>query len=180
MKIVKLIIAAFALAGSVQAATITLSSGLSTQGVVVTVNSVAAPGFNLAIGTWDSLTSTFTTFGTSFADTDKINGAQTSTDTFFNGKQVAVFLGTGTDIASSADGWVVFTRATTLNYPANVVPAGNTTFTVSSSSVVNILAKGNQDSGFSNANTLNLVTVPEPSIALLGALGVFGLVRRRR
>jgi hypothetical protein len=142
MKLAKLFIVLAAMAASAKGATITLSSGLSAQGVLVTVNNVSVPNFNLAIGTWDAGTSTFTTFGASFVDDGKINGAQTSADTFFNGKQVAVFLGTGSDIASSGNSWVVFTRNTALNFPANVAPAGNTTYTVSSQTAVSFLAKG--------------------------------------
>jgi MYXO-CTERM domain-containing protein len=33
---------------------------------------------------------------------------------------------------------------------------------------------------FANANTLRFTAVPEPSAALLGALGALGLLRRRR
>ena len=178
MKIAKYIAALTFVCGMANAATITLSSGLTTQGVIVTSGGIALPSFNVAIGSWNGTTSTFTVFGTSFSDTAKINGAQTATDTFFNSKQVDVFVGTGADIASSGSSWVVFTRATPLSFPANVVPAGNTSFTLSSSSVVTFVAKGNAENGFTNANTLNFV--PEPSAALLGAIGVLGLLRRRR
>jgi hypothetical protein len=179
MKLVKIACSLIAISGLSQAATVTLSSGLSSQGVTVSRDLTALPTFHVSIGSWDGLV--FTTFGASFTDDGKINGAQTSQDTFFNGKQVAVFLGTGADIASSGTEWVVFTRQTALNFPANVVPAGNTTFAISSSSVVNVLAKGDIAHSFSTPNNFNFVSaIPEPSTMLLGALGALGLLRRRR
>jgi hypothetical protein len=184
MKLVsKIAFIALASAGLSNAATVTISSGLSSQGVTVSQNGVALTSFNVSIGNWDG--STFTVFGSTFSDSDKINGARTATDTFFNGKAIHVLLSTGTTIANSGTQWVVFARNAVTNFPANVVPAGNTTWTFSSSSVVSILANGDPTGGldtegnkFTTANNFDFV--PEPSVALLGALGALGLIRRRR
>ncbi len=178
MKVTKLIAALSLVCGFANAATITLSSGLTAQGILVTTQGVANTTFNVSIGSWNATTSTFSVFGSTFADNGKISGAQTSDNVAFNGARVDVFLSNGPGVSTAGTEWVVFTRTTPLAFPANVVPAGNTTYTVSSSAVVTFLAKGDIGNGFTNANTLNLV--PEPSAALLGALGALGLLRRRR
>lgn len=186
MKLVsKVAIIALASAGLSNAATVTISSGLSSQGVTVSRNGVPLPTFNVSIGSWDG--TTFTVFGSTFSDSDKINGAVTATDTFFNTKRIDVLLSTGTTIANSGTEWVIFSRNTVTNFPADASQAGNTTWTFSSSSVVSIQANGEPTGGldtqgnkFTTANNFDFYVVPEPSVALLGALGVLGLLRRRR
>ncbi|QJE96500.1 PEP-CTERM sorting domain-containing protein [Luteolibacter luteus] len=176
--------------GASQAATIDVGAGLpATQGFTPTtiVGGVAQPlaSFSWAVGTWDAATQVFSTFGSSVLDTGEVNGSVTATGpATFNGQVIALFIGTGSSIAESGQNWVVLasTNASTL-FPADVSQATAVGFNATTPGSVTFLAKGNEAHNFGplvQGQGYNLNFVPEPSTALLGALGMVGFLRRRR
>jgi len=182
MKAIKILIAAGIMTGAAQAATITVSAGLTSQGVTPLVSSVVDTSFFVAVGTWDG--SAFTIFK-SGQDTGEVSGAYTATGpSSFNGQIIALFLGSGTDIASSGTNWAVFKTAANTAFPADVSQATGVTFTMTTPAALTVLATGNVGAGFVaggvNTNNFELAPIPEPSAALLGAIGALGLLRRRR
>lgn len=181
MKKLNLLLALGLLTGASQAATITVTSGTPTQGLTVLVDTVVPTNFNVAVGSWNSLTSTFTQFGATVVDTAKVNGVFAATEpTSVNGQVIHVFVGTGTTSANSS-AWMIFRSNSNTAFPADVTGTGAVTFAASLASNLTIVASDGRSSfGGAAPNNLNLVTVPEPSTALLGLLGVAGLIRRRR
>ena len=189
MKTTKLIIALGLLAGAAQAATITVSAGLTSTGVTPLLNGVVVTNYFTGVGNWNSLTSVFTPFGSINADTGEVSTAVTATSpATFNSTLIAVFVGTGNSIANSGglDGgsWAVFTSTNNTSFPSDVSAVTGVTFSMTTPAVLNVVGKGNVASGFVaggvSTNNFNFVTIPEPSAALLGALGALGLLRRRR
>lgn len=185
MKVTKLILGIALLSGAANAATITVSAGLTAQGVTPLVNSAAMTDFFVSVGTWDAGTSTFTSFGSVLADTAEVNGAFTATGpASFNSALIAIFVGKGQNISSSGDVWAVFSATANTAFPSDVTQATGVTFSMTQPSVLNVVGKGNAASGFVaggvNTNNFNFTTVPEPSSLLLGALSALGLLRRRR
>lgn len=174
------------------AATIAVSAGTSSQGIYFYSGTtlLASNEYNLGVGRYDALTSTFGFFGTPSVDTGtnaKANGSFTATSpTSFNSQVINLFVGTGTDIASSGDNWVVFRTASSTAFPANVTAAGSTTFSATTAANLVVVAKGNAGHGFFTPATSpgtsggTFQFVPEPSSALLGCIGVLALLRRRR
>jgi hypothetical protein len=179
MKLLKLFAALGLLTGASQAATITVSAGLGNQGFTPTVSGSAVSNFTISVGTWDAGTSTFTAFG-SLADTGEVNGQITATGpTSFNNQIIALFIGTGSTIAESGDAWVVLTHNSGTTFPPDVSAATGVTFAATTPGVVTIVG-GQATFGAQTATGYALNFVPEPSAALLGLLGVAGLLRRRR
>jgi hypothetical protein len=175
MKIIKSLILAASLCGFASGATVNISSGLTTQGVTVTSNSLAVTNFLVAVGNWNG--TTFTQFGSSFIDSEKINGQVIATSpTSLNGLPVHLFIGSGTTTANSSE-FIIVGRTTSVLFPADVTGTGSATFNATSGAVLQTLTSSNASVV---GNTINFAPVPEPSVALLGALGVLGLVRRRR
>jgi len=186
MKFTKLI-ALFALSvGAANAATITVSQGVGAQGYTVLVDGTAPTGFFWSVGSYNTISSTWTQFGTAQSDTAKVNGSVTATSpSSLNSAIIDLFVGTGNSIAnSSTGGWVILRTNANTAFPSDVTGAGSVTFGASVTNGVSILAKGNSASAFATVGAaggnLNLVTVPEASTALLGAIGALGLLRRRR
>ena len=155
-----------------------------------------APGFNFATATAADLKSAtnFTQFGVS-STTFGLNGlfnasivaSLPANDATYTGKTIYTVVGNNTTLATSTE-FAVFTSGAT--FP--VVDAGGTgigaSTTVLAANVVfgkALVAPVTQPNGSSTfpqgvevgaTNTL----IPEPSAALLGALGALGLLRRRR
>jgi MYXO-CTERM domain-containing protein len=109
--------------------------------------------------------------------------AVTITDSVFSGKNMYFFAGNGSSFDNSTDFLVL--KSSTLWANANdAVPTattigfapGNTTLLLGTS-VANVPTT-NTDS--TTTAGWQMVVVPEPSAALLGALGALGLLRRRR
>jgi len=185
MKSLKLICLLGIIGGFSNAATITVSKGFGAQGFTVLVDGVAS-GYNWSVGNYNTITSTWTQFGADQvgASGAKVGAAVTATSpTSLNGSIVDVFVGTGNTIANST-GWMIFTTNAATLFPADVTVATNVTLTAALTNAVNVVAAGNVANGFSpigaSGGNLNLVTVPETSTALLGALGALTLLRRRR
>jgi len=184
MKTTKLIIALGLLAGAAQAATITVSAGLTSTGVTPFVNGLVVTNFFTGVGTWNAATSAFTPFGVA-ADTGEVSVAITATGpSSFNSALIAVFVGTGDSIANSGTSWAVFTSTAGTTFPPDVSAATGVTFSMTTPAVLNIVGKGDPQGGFFtggvNTNNYALAAIPEPSAALLGAIGALGLLRRRR
>ena len=98
MKATKLIIALGLLAGAAQAATITVSAGLTSQGVTPLAVGLVVTNFFTGVGTWNG--TIFTSFGSSIADTGEVSGAITATGpASFNSALIAVFVGAGSTAA---------------------------------------------------------------------------------
>lgn len=187
MKSIKLFALLALVSGFADAATVTISSGLAAQGYTVLVNTVAPANFFVSVGSWNSINSTWTQFGSSVSDTAKVGGfggISATSPLSLNGVPIDVFVGTGTDIASSGTGWVILRQNTSTLFPPDITQATNVTWAGSTTDRVTIVGTGNVENGFNVigavGGNLNLVTIPEPSAALLGALGVLGLLRRRR
>lgn len=99
----------------------------------------------------------------------------------FNGRQIYFVIGNGIDRASSTD-FAIFTTATNLLFVSDVTTTGSTTVTLSSitNSVVLPNAGSENAAGTARDQIVMVSQIPEPSAALLGALGALGLLRRRR
>ena len=170
------------MAGATQAATINISAGTPTQGFLVTSGGVATAGHFVGAGSWNSLTSTFTFFGAAVADTGKVSGQViASGPTSLNGVVIDLFVGLGSTIESSGASWVILRTNSNAAFPADVAGTGAVTFAATLPTTVSFIAKGNAGNGFGLSGTTNTINlVPEPSTALLGLLGIAGLIRRRR
>jgi len=170
-------IAAIALTiGGASAATINVTAGLSFlgQGYSVTSNSVATT-YVMAAGNWDG--STFTAFGPELlkGDSDLIAGQFAATSpTTLNNLPVHIFIGSGATVAGSTE-WMILSGGK--SFPSDVTSSASETvsFTVDGSAV--FVASQNATL---NTQNVDFSAIPEPSVALLGALGVLGLIRRRR
>lgn len=188
MKSVKLIMALGLITGAAQAATITVSAGLPAQGVTPLSTGLVVANFFSAVGTWDAGTSSFTTFATSLADTGEVSNAFTATGpSTFNGAVIALFVGTGNSIATSGTNWAVFTSTANTLFPPDVSAATGVTFSATTPAALNVVGRGNPLGAFTaggvstnNFSFDGIAVIPEPSAALLGAIGALGLLRRRR
>lgn len=189
MKAIKVLLALGLLSGAANAATITVSSGLPAQGFNIFVDGVAAPEFYVSVGTWDATTNLFSVFGNPVLDTGKLNASVTATGpASFNGQIIAVMASIAPTQIGSGNGWVVMTHNNNTSFPADVSVATGVTFAATLPTVVTIVGKGFESSGFFDPATgvpgstqnLNIVTIPEPTTALLGLIGALGLLRRRR
>jgi hypothetical protein len=103
----------------------------------------------------------------------------------FQGKDVVVLIGNNANLSLSTE-IALFSFPTTFGTPDGVTGNLVQTFTVTAASVPTIgnkIAVTTQPvAGNSFVNGVSMVstTIPEPSAALLGALGALGLLRRRR
>lgn len=206
MKFVKSLVIGLGLIASANATTISNGGGTSAS-LFVTSTGVTLTSTNstFAIGTWNSGTSLFTQFALPAVDTTpmvigttvfagKLTGNfsdNTAAATSFNNAliwyRVAVDLGGGTT------GIAYFTGADI----GVTVPATSTKFPVNGFGASDSLAADTRNltvlglgstagsaaysaAGNAVANSIVIGVVPEPSAALLGAIGALGLLRRRR
>ncbi|WP_425491665.1 PEP-CTERM sorting domain-containing protein [Luteolibacter luteus] len=170
--------------GSADAATVTVSAGLPNQGFRPTnpFDGLPLANFTLAVGTWDSATQVFNSFG-SLVDTGEANGEITASGpSSFNSQEIAVFIGSGTSIQESGPAWVVFTAPSPVFFPPDVSLATGVIFNLTIPSEVEIVGTGHVGNILSaqTGNGYALSLIPEPSGFLLGALGMAGFFRRRR
>ena len=165
-----------------QAATITVTAGFNPANAIsVTLNGAPPPaGFTVAVGSWDG--TTFVQFGQSVTDTGTVNGSFTATaPAEVNNDVIYVYVGIGPVNATLGEGqWALSRTSTNTAFPADVSnPLGSATVAFHNSTPGNLVfVAGNNVNPFGPANTIDFV--PEPSAALLGALGLVGLLRRRR
>jgi MYXO-CTERM domain-containing protein len=184
MKLVLLFAATILLAGASQAATVTITAGLANQGLTPNFVGIAQPSsYFVSVGVWNAGSQTFSPFGSAFSDTGEVNGQVTATGpATFNNQQVALYVGMGASIAESGPFWVVFTSTNAgAFFPPDVSAPSGVTFAATAPAVLNVAAAGLF--AFIHPQTATgyqLDIVPEPSAALLGLLGVAGLLRRQR
>jgi hypothetical protein len=181
MKAIKLLLALGLLTGAAHSATINISAGTPTQGFLVTSAGAATTSHFVSVGNWDALTSTWTQFGSTLTDTAKVSGQViASSPTSLNGSVIHLFVGTVNSTTAGTD-WVILRTNTNVAFPADVTGTGAVTFAATLPSTVTFVAKGNEAHSFGLSGTTNTINlVPEPSTALLGLLGMVGLIRRRR
>jgi hypothetical protein len=207
MKLSNIIIAMGILAGSAQAATVVVANGLAgtnVQGISFVKDgaTLATGTYFLGVGTfsggvfttWDGLAAASSTSVALDTNTgsppSEATGSFTTTAaaaTNLDGTLIYLFVGTGNSIATSGTSWAVFSVAGT-NFPV-ASGAASQTFSFSTPASITVVAKGLAEAGFSGTtstvsgsagNFYNFNQVPEPSAALLGAIGALGLLRRRR
>jgi hypothetical protein len=176
MKSIKLLLAVGSIAGAANAATINISAGTPTQGFLVGWMGVQTTSHFVAVGNWDSFTSTWTQFGSTQTDTGKVSGQViASSPTSLNGSVIHLFVGLVDSPIQGA--WVILRTNANAAFPADVTGTGAVTFAASLPSTITVVTKGSYPID-STGGMLNFV--PEPSTALLGLLGMAGLIRRRR
>jgi MYXO-CTERM domain-containing protein len=190
MKLRQLLIATIATCSLAKAATITVSAGFgATQGLAVYNDAVLATTFTLSVGSFTAGSpASFASFGSAIQDSGKVNtptGITATSPASFNSQVVHLFVGGGATVAESLTSgkYVVLRTNTNTAFPADVSVAGSTTFNAALGSGLTAVSTGSAATWVSTASTTDggrIVFVPEPSVALLGALGVFGLIRRRR
>lgn len=203
--ILGLLLASFSVAG---AATINVGGVFSATSGLVGVSAsgsvLSAGGYYIAVGSFASvptissdyanleaavdsmnifasLTSPTATGNTQGTITGAFAGTGGGNASLYNGKQIYFVIGNGATRAASTD-FAIFTSATNILFPADVTGSG--TAAVSLSSITNsvVLANGgSEDAAGTARDQIRMVSaVPEPSAALLGAVGALGLLRRRR
>ena len=98
-----------------------------------------------------------------------------------NGKQIYFVVGNGATRALSTD-FAIFTNTTAAFFPSNVNLTTSVSVTLSSiNSIVPLANAGLEDNNGTARDRIQLVSaIPEPSAALLGAVGALVLLRRRR
>jgi hypothetical protein len=159
-----------------KAATVTVSAGFNPSADIEVTAFGAPVSFTVAIGSWDG--TNFVQFGQSITDTGSVNGAFTATGpTEVNNHVIHVWVGIG-PVSTSGGMFALFRTATNTAFPSDVsAPLVSATLNMHNAIPGNVvLVTGNNINQF--ASTLDFI--PEPSAALLGALGVVGLLRRRR
>jgi hypothetical protein len=183
MKLLKLSLILGALATCANAATITVSAGFGTQGFNVTTNGTTSlPSFLVAVGGYSG--GVFTQFG-SVLDSAKVSGVITATSpTTLNSQIINLFVGNGTTVENSTS-WVILSPTANTAFPANVTQATGVTYAATLGTNQNLVASSNATwsatTALGGGAGAGLITmIPEPSAALLGALGALGLLRRRR
>jgi hypothetical protein len=181
-KLISLAAILFTMAGA-NAATVTLAPLFSNQLRYSVDGTTQTNTALIAVGHWDG--TTWTQFGAAFADpadNAAVNGSVTASGpATLNGLQVHVYIGFGTEVNTSSGNFAILrslVSGTPVAFPSDVSSGiGSSTFFANTASPNTLqLVTGN------NATLTNNVVnfVPEPSAALLGALGVVGLLRRRR
>jgi hypothetical protein len=176
MKTSLLLLTAFAalmLPPRAEAATITVSPGFN--------NSITVPGFTtftVAVGAWDG--ANFVQFGSSVIDSGSVNGSFTATvPPEVNNQVIHVFVGIGAVQVTSNNYWIVLRTSQNTPFPSDVSQTlASSTFAMNNSTpgTVVVAAAGPGASLVGN----QIIFIPEPSSALLGLVGIAGLLRRRR
>lgn len=200
-KLIAIVIASSACMLSVNAATINVARGIGNPGVTVndfSGTALTAGGFYMAVGTY-ALVPTVTDYATLLTSVNSLiqfgaAGVSNSTtiagvlqlnagitfnggDTpeLWNSQEIYLVVGNGATRAASTDFAILRTTTPTL-FPANVAPVSTVNFAVPNGAALSPIS----GAGSLNGNVLTLSGIPEPSTALLGAVGVLGLLRRRR
>jgi hypothetical protein len=185
MKLLKISLLIGSLATLSNAATITVSAGFGAQGIAVSYNGTdPVTSFLVAVGSYSG--GIFTSFG-SVIDSGKVSGVITSTaPTSLNSQVIHLFVGNGPTVANSS-AWVILTPNVGTTFPSDVTQATGVTYaatvgtnqTLVAASILSWAPQG-QLGSLTGGNGLIYIPVPEPSSALLGAIGALTLLRRRR
>jgi hypothetical protein len=191
---------------AVDAATIAVGRGIGNPGITAQVNggeSLSAGGFYIAVGTFTNasgatevpaITTEFSSLLAAVAQFDVFSSVTSSTTgatigtitgsfaatggadpSQFNLKPIYFLVGNG-ETKESSTAFGIFSVAAGAAFPANVAATVSNSVTLSSGASITPLL----NAGTVNGNVFSLVPIPEPSTALLGAIGALGLLRRRR
>lgn len=169
------------------ATTISLAGGTAGRTFVTSLGDTIVPAANVSLqvgilneanGAWTQfapLDATPPTFvGGASVLTGKWSGNasdNTATADPFNGLQIWYRVGFGENVS--------YFTATGVNFPTNASGAGDT-LTFSSANLTSFSAEWSSPGTGLNATQAIVGAVPEPSALLLGAVGLLGLLRRRR
>lgn len=204
----KLILSVLVALGVAEAATVNVGgvfSGTSGLGVRTSTGTVlSAGGFYIAVGSFDVVPTVLPDATNLYTAVDSMNifavltsptaagntqgtitgsfvGTGGGSASLFNGKQIYFVVGNGSTRANSTE-FAILTTATSVLFPADVTTSSTASVTFSSINNSVVLANAGLEDANGTARDLIVLAapVPEPSVALLGALGVLGLVRRRR
>jgi len=192
------------LAAASSAATIAVGRGGPTNGYVVFnppslggANLSEAGGFYIAVGTFAtepvianlaqylSAAANFQVFASVLSPTTgttkgSITGSFVATNAAFNGAPLYFMIGNGTTKENSTVFIFLKGDPVAFAFPATAgSPSGSGTVTLTGADVASVLGPGSQ-TAVDGAPDILVMGVPEPSSALLGLFGVFGLMRRRR
>jgi PEP-CTERM motif len=119
---------------------------------------------------------TGTTVGLLVGSFDTINTA-------FNSAALYLLVGNGTTRANSTE-FAIIQGTPGFVFPANVGVAGGTNYTLGNATQISPVGVAGLEidnaTGFDVIQLRALAPIPEPSTALLGLLGIAGLIRRRR
>ena len=186
---------AIGMATNASAVTVSIGAGIPAQGITFQVDYAAAQGFAsdsyfYQIGHYDMLSSVWTPFGAPASIIGELKGSVTATaPASLENLPIHIYVGTAATAAECVNNsWVIFESGSvpTPTFPAPITGTGAKAFNATLQTNTLVLRTGNPDNGYlptaptgSNA-AFNLVTVPEASTALLGLIGLAGLVRRRR
>jgi hypothetical protein len=199
--VISLILSALA-TGAASAATIAVGRGGSTNGYAVfdgSTNLSAVGGYYIAIGTYavaptisDAATfqaaiNNFSVFAsvlspTSGATLGSVTGSFVATNAAFNSAPLYFLIGNASTKEASTKFAILKGDPTGFFFPASAgSPSGSGSVTLSGAAVASPIGIAGSETDVAGApDTLVLSAIPEPSVALLGALGILGLVRRRR
>lgn len=178
--LLSLIVASLATAN---AASITLTAGFGSSGIVVTQGTIPT-AFTVEIGGFEG--GLFTVLPVTSAAVNKLAGEKIA-GAFGNNNTDSASL-TGDPIfarirlASGAFA-ILSTPQPASTFPDLTAPLASRTVTMGSSATIGVASFGGPlvtNVSYTNPNTLNFTVIPEPSTMLLGALGALGLLRRRR
>jgi len=203
-KLINFAIGAACFCGVSHGATVVISAGLggtNIQGVSLKVGetTLASTEFYVGVGRYDLLTGSFSPWQTLALDTatgspsNEVSGSFTSvTSAAFNGLGIQVFVGaldsasaTATPFTPSGKKWAVFSSTTNPLFPTSS-GSSSQTFNMTTQATLGVVATGDPSNNWGTSSTTSgsagnhFVLVPEPSAALLGAIGALGLLRRRR
>jgi len=194
------------LAGASSAATIAVGRGGATNGYTVFnpaslggANLSTTGGFYIAVGTYasepvisnlaqfQSAVANFQVFAsvnspTTGTTTGSVTGSFVATDAAFNGAALYILVGNGTTKENSSAFAILKGDPAAFTFPATSgQPSGSGTVTLTGAAVASPIGIAGTETDVANLpDNLVLAAIPEPSVALLGALGLLGLVRRRR
>lgn len=174
--------AIFALSGLASAATITVNGGIgANQGInVFNASSVALTNYAVAVGSWNG--TSFTQFGTTTVDAAApVNAVITATSpAAVNSQVIHLFVGAGSTVDFN-NSYALLRMNSNLAFPSDV-SSGTASATFLAGVGTNLTLVSSKDMTWNPQSTSrsSLTVVPEPSAALLGALGALGLLRRRR
>jgi hypothetical protein len=174
------------------AAGVNMSSGIVTVGVFATLSDgvVGSQSFGTLAGDFTVLGSDL--FNDIDAPFTEIVAGMTSIDSNYGapgvnqGKTIYVFVGNNSATFSSSSEFFLLRTTSVIEADA---PSDSNTLSLATSTVVFGTAQNNGvydgdsialSSNQPATNAINMVAVPEPSAAMLGALGMVGLLRRRR
>jgi len=199
------LLVAVAATGVSPAATIAVGRGGSTNGYTTFTaggtNLSLTGGFYFSVGTFatepvittpasllSALTNQYSEFAaittpTSGATIGSLTGSFVATNSAFNSVPMYFVVGNGVDKASSTQFAILKGDPTAFAFPASAgSPSGAASITLSGAATSSPLANAGTELEILNLpDSLTLVdTIPEPSVALLGAFGALGLLRRRR